>query len=70
MTPANDPAVDPEQDVMTAEEAAAYLRLELKTLYDSCAQGIVPHRRVSKRRIRFSREALRQWLRTTEEKKS
>lgn len=52
--------------MLTAEEAAALLRIEVKALYASCALGRVPHRRVSARLIRFSRERLKQWLKEGE----
>lgn len=48
-------------EVLTAEEAAAFLRLQLNTVYDFAGRGAIPHRRVGKRLL-FSRSALVAWL--------
>lgn len=53
-------AVDSE--VLTDAEAAAFLRLPLTTLRELVARGEVPGRRAGKE-WRFSRTALRDWLR-------
>ena len=48
-------------DVMSADEVAALLRLDRKTVYDYAGRGVIPHRRIGKRML-FSRVALVQWL--------
>jgi excisionase family DNA binding protein len=57
-------AVGPSElpEILTVEEAAALLRIEVKTLYDAIREGRVPHQRVSPRRIRLSRSALLEWV--------
>ncbi|MDY7079912.1 MAG: helix-turn-helix domain-containing protein [Chloroflexota bacterium] len=50
-----------EHDVMTAEEAAAYLRIARATLYRLAAKGGVPAVKVG-RVWRFSRQLLDEWL--------
>ncbi len=48
-------------EVMTADEVAAFLRLDRKTIYGAAAAGKIPSRRVG-RRLLFSRRALEAWL--------
>ena len=48
-------------DIMTAEEVAAFLRVNIKTVYDSVKAGEIPAVHVMKT-IRFSRSALTSWL--------
>lgn len=48
-------------EVMTADEVAAMLRLDRKTVYDYAGRGVIPSRRIGKRML-FSREALALWL--------
>ena len=50
-----------EHDVMTAEEAAAYLRIARATLYRLTAKGEIPAAKVG-RVWRFSRPLLDEWL--------
>ncbi len=50
---------DPE--VMNAEQAAAFLGVDRKTIYDYANRGRIPHRRLGKR-VLFSRTALVAWL--------
>jgi excisionase family DNA binding protein len=50
-----------EQDVLTAEEAAAYLRIARATLYRLVAKGQIPAVKVG-RVWRFSRSLLDEWL--------
>ena len=50
-----------EHDVMTAEEAAAYLRIARATLYRLAAKGENPAVKVG-RVWRFSRQLLDEWL--------
>jgi excisionase family DNA binding protein len=50
-------------DLMTYDEAAKALHLKLGTLYALVAQGRIPHVRLGRRLVRFSRAALEAWLR-------
>ena len=54
------PSEDP-PEVLTADEVAAMLRLDRKTVYDYAGRGVIPCRRIGKRML-FSREALALWL--------
>jgi excisionase family DNA binding protein len=42
-------------DELTPKQAAAYISIPLKTLYDHLAAGVIPCRRVSAHRLRVSR---------------
>jgi excisionase family DNA binding protein len=66
-----DDAARPERsaDVMTADEVAALLRLDRKTVYDYAARGEIPCRRIGKRML-FSRDALALWLGSCSERSS
>ena len=55
MTP---PAI---HEVMTADEVAALLRCDRKTVYEAVLREAIPHRRLG-RRVFFSRHALLEWL--------
>lgn len=48
-------------DVLDVPGAMALLRLGRSAVYDGCARGEIPHRRIGKH-IRFSRRALLAWL--------
>lgn len=48
-------------EVLTADEVAAMLRLDRKTVYDYATRGVIPCQRVGKRML-FSRDALALWL--------
>jgi len=48
-------------EVLTVDEAAAFLRLDRKTVYRAITEETIPFRRLG-RRIRLSRTALRAWL--------
>ena len=52
-------------EVMTAEEVAKFLRVNIKTVYESFKAGQIPGRRVGKRVV-FWRDALLEWLRSKE----
>jgi excisionase family DNA binding protein len=52
---------DHHAEVMNAEEVAAFLRVDRKTVYDYAARGEIPFRRLG-RRLLFSRSALVSWL--------
>lgn len=51
-----------DRDVMTVQEAASYLRVNIKTVYDAIARGELPGARRVGRKIRMSRSALVAWL--------
>jgi len=53
------PGRDPE--VMDADEVAAFLGVDRKTVYDYAGRGEIPHRRLGKRLL-FSRRAIVSWL--------
>ena len=56
------PAADePNRDVMTADEVAAFLGVDRNTVYDYAGRGVIPHQRLGKR-ILFRRGALVSWL--------
>jgi excisionase family DNA binding protein len=48
-------------EVMTAEQTAAFLGVDRKTVYEHAARGAIPHQRLGKRLL-FSRHALVAWL--------
>lgn len=50
-----------EPDVITIDEAARWLRVDRKTLYDAAARRAIPCARLG-RTIRLSRAALARWL--------
>lgn len=50
-----------ESDVITIDEAAGWLRVDRKTLYDAAARRAIPCARLG-RRILLSRAALARWL--------
>lgn len=52
---------DPTSDVLTADEAAAFLGVDRNTVYDYAGRGVIPHQRLGKRLI-FRRGALVVWL--------
>ncbi len=51
----------PTSDVLTADEAAAFLGVDRNTVYDYAGRGVIPHQRLGKRLI-FRRGALVAWL--------
>ncbi len=53
------PGHDPE--VMDADELAAFLGVDRKTVYDYAGRGEIPHRRLGKRLL-FARSAIMRWL--------
>jgi excisionase family DNA binding protein len=48
-------------DVITADEAAAFLGVDRNTVYDFAGRGVIPHQRLGKRLL-FRRGALVAWL--------
>lgn len=49
------------KEVLTAQEAADFLRISRDSLYDAAGRGDIPHRRIGRRMV-FSRERLLAWL--------
>ena len=54
-------STEPDRDVMTADEVAAFLGVDRNTVYDYAGRGVIPHQRLGKR-ILFHRGALVSWL--------
>ena len=54
-------ADEPNRDVMTADEVAAFLGVDRNTVYDYAGRGVIPHQRLGKRML-FRRGALVAWL--------
>lgn len=50
-------------DLLTYAEAAEFLKLKLGTLYALVSQNRVPHVRLGRRLVRFSRSELHAWVR-------
>jgi excisionase family DNA binding protein len=48
-------------EVLSADQAAAFLGVDRKTVYDYANRGQIPHQRLGKRLL-FSRTALVSWL--------
>lgn len=61
MSAIGDSGVPHDDDVLTVEQAAKFLRLGRNAVYDAIGRGEIPHRRIG-RAIRLSRAALVQWL--------
>lgn len=49
------------REAMTADQVAAFLGVDRKTVYDHANRGAIPHRRLGKRLL-FSRSAIVAWL--------
>ena len=54
------PPISPE--VLTADEVAALLRVNRKTVYEAAQRGELPHRKLG-RRLLFERSIILAWLR-------
>ncbi len=48
-------------EVMTLNEAAAYLRIPKSTMYKLCREGRIPAQKIG-RQWRFHRQAIKAWL--------
>ena len=53
---------EPMNDVLTAKEAAAYLRLSPAQLYKMIARKQIPHIRLGQKRVVIRRTELEKWL--------
>jgi len=58
---AGEPMAANDNDALDVKGAMAVLRLGRNAVYDGCARGQIPHRRIGKL-LRFSRAGLRTWL--------
>jgi excisionase family DNA binding protein len=52
----------PEQKLMGYEEAASFIGVTLGTMYSMVARRMIPHHRIGRRLVRFSRDELQAWL--------
>ncbi len=52
---------NPVIEILSADEVAAWLKVDRKTIYNACARGQIPHQRLGKR-VLFNRAALVSWL--------
>lgn len=50
-----------DDDVLDVPGACKFLRMGKNTIYEACARGEMPHRKIGNR-IRFSKAALLRWL--------
>lgn len=55
------PGAEPASDVMTVDEAAAFLGVDRNTVYEYTTRGVIPHQRLGKR-VLLRRGALIAWL--------
>jgi len=51
-----------EPKLMAYAEAAEFIGVTVGTMYSMVARRIVPHHRIGRRLVRFSRDDLRAWL--------
>ena len=61
VAPGEETSPAPRSDVMTADEAAAFLGVDRTTVYDFAGRGVIPHQRLGKRLL-FRRGGLVAWL--------
>jgi excisionase family DNA binding protein len=59
-----EPIVANDNDALDVKGAMSVLKLGRNAVYDACARGEIPHRRIGKL-LRFSRSGLRAWLAAT-----
>lgn len=50
-----------QKDILTVEEAAAYLRIGKRSLYKLAKQGKVPGKKILNK-WRFEKESLKEWV--------
>lgn len=55
------------EEIMTAKEAADFLKIKLHSLYDLKNSGNLPYHRLGKKLIRFYKPELIEWLKSTKE---
>jgi excisionase family DNA binding protein len=52
----------PNDDFLSADQAAKYLKIQLSTLYSKVEKGEIPYYRSGKRKLLFSLEELREYI--------
>ena len=52
---------NPSIEILSADEVAAWLKVDRKSIYNAAARGQIPHQRLGKRLL-FNRAALVSWL--------
>lgn len=52
---------NPAIEILSADEVAAWLKVDRKSIYNAAARGQIPHQRLGKRLL-FNRAALVSWL--------
>jgi excisionase family DNA binding protein len=57
----NSTSTDRFSDILCADDVAAWLKVDRKTIYNAATRGTIPHQRLGKRLL-FSRAALVSWL--------
>jgi excisionase family DNA binding protein len=57
----NPGTINPAIEILSADEVAAWLKVDRKSIYNACARGQIPHQRLGKRLL-FNRAALVSWL--------
>jgi excisionase family DNA binding protein len=57
----NTPGI-PNDDFLSAEQAAKYLKIQLSTLYSKVESDAIPYSRSGKRKLIFSREELKKFI--------
>jgi excisionase family DNA binding protein len=61
MIPTTAPVPNPSIEILSADEVAAWLKVDRKSIYNAAARGQIPHQRLGKRLL-FNRAALVSWL--------
>lgn len=54
------------KDLMDTKEVSEFLRMSMDTLYKWVEEGIIPHYRLTGKKILFNRNVLSQWLSSLE----
>lgn len=49
-------------DLMDTKEVSEFLRISMDTLYKWVEEGVIPHYRLSGKKILFNRQTLSKWL--------
>lgn len=57
-----------DQDYLSAEEAASFLKIKLNSIYSKVEKGELPHYRSGKRKLLFSRKELEVFIMSTKMK--
>lgn len=62
----NSPRIEDLPDILSVSDAASFLGVDRKTIYQAVGEGSFPGRRVGARRVVVLRDALLDWLRSSE----